>query len=56
MSKENIKETETILVTESKPEAIEVVDFIHELSQSEQKEFSIFLQGIRFGETLKQNV
>lgn len=42
------KQTETLLKSESKTEAAEVMSFLDELSVDEKKEMLIFMQGVRF--------
>lgn len=41
-------QTETLLKSENKTEAAEVMDFLDELSVDEKKEMLIFMQGVRF--------
>lgn len=43
-----MKNIETMLATENKQEAAEVMDFLEELNSDERKELIIFIQGIRF--------
>lgn len=46
------KHTETLLKSESKPEVVEVMRFLNELSADEQKEMLFFMQGVRFAKGL----
>lgn len=44
----DVKNTEIMIPASAKPEATEVMEFISELSQDEQKDFLIFMQGMRY--------
>mgnify|MGYP005777814107 CR=1 FL=1 len=50
------KTTKTMLATENKQEATEVMAFLAELTEEEKKYFLMFVQGIRFKKDMKQNV
>ena len=49
---ETMKATETMLKTENKQEATEVMEFLGELNQNEKKDFLTFMQGIRFARNM----
>lgn len=42
------KEMKTMLATENKQEATEVIEFLGELDPEEKRDFMVFMQGIRF--------
>lgn len=48
------KQTETLLKSESKPEVIEVMRILNELSADEKKEMLFFMQGVRFAKGLER--
>ena len=43
---------ETLLKTENKQEATEIIEFLGELRMDEKKQFINFISGIRFAKTL----
>ena len=47
-------QTETLLKSESKTEAAEVMDFLDKLSVDEKREMLIFMQGVRFAKELNR--
>lgn len=47
-----LTQMETLLNTESKPEAEEVIAFINTLDQDEGKEMLAFVRGVKFGRSL----
>ena len=48
------KRMDVVLPQEEKAMAVEVMDFIHELTQGEQREFMNFLHGAKFVMTLNR--
>lgn len=42
------KITETMMKTENRTEAEEVLEMLEEMDQSERKDFLVFMQGMRF--------
>lgn len=49
------KRMDTVLPQSEKAMAVEVMDFISELSQGEQRDFMNFLHGAKFVMTLNRN-
>ena len=48
----NEKSTETMISRSSQPEAEEVMEFLRSLDQNEQKDFMVFIQGIKFAKRI----
>lgn len=46
--------TDVLIRTEDKPEVENVTKLIKTMSESEQNKMLVFLQGVKFAETLKQ--
>lgn len=51
--KEKIAAAETIVSTEQKEEATELMELVQELEPNEQQKLATFIQGARFAKTLK---
>lgn len=48
------EQMEILLNAERKPEAVEVLQFLDETTPDEQKEFLVFMQGVRFAKGLER--
>lgn len=48
------EQMEILLSAERKPEAVEVLQFLDEMTPDEQKEFLVFMQGVRFARGLER--
>lgn len=46
------EKVEILLKTEKKPEVVEILQFLDEMTQEEQQEMRIFMQGMRFAKRI----
>lgn len=48
------KNMETMLSAENQQEAVEVIEFLNDLTSNEKEDFFVFMQGVRFAKGVKQ--
>lgn len=48
-----VAETKTIIPNENRKEALEVMEFMEEITAEEKKEFLIFIQGIQYARKMR---